>query len=123
MIGLALITFVAVLGEGFKKSFVSAVDKQFVADYSVSAGNNGEPLDRQGGPGCGAGARSSRSSPRSAPATPRSNGKSVRVNGVDAATSPKVVEIDWKTGSDSVPGQLGSGRCVRRRSATPTTIT
>ena len=41
MIGLALITFVAVIGQGFKTSFSSAVDEQFVGDYSVSAGNGG----------------------------------------------------------------------------------
>ena len=40
MIGLALITFVAVIGQGFKSSFTDSVDQQFVADYSVSAGAN-----------------------------------------------------------------------------------
>jgi putative ABC transport system permease protein len=44
MIGLALITFVAVIGQGFKSSFSSAVDDVFVADYTVSAGLNGDPL-------------------------------------------------------------------------------
>ena len=44
MIGLALITFVAVIGQGFKSSFTGAVNELFVGDYSVSAGNNGELL-------------------------------------------------------------------------------
>ena len=44
MIGLALITFVAVIGQGFKSSFTDAVNTLFVADYSVSAGRNGDPL-------------------------------------------------------------------------------
>ena len=38
MIGLALITFVAVIGQGFKSSFTGSVNEQFIADYSVSAG-------------------------------------------------------------------------------------
>ena len=42
MIGLALITFVAVLGQGVRTSFTSAVDDLFVADYAVTGGN--EPL-------------------------------------------------------------------------------
>jgi len=40
MIGLSLITFVAVLGQGVKSSFGSAVNELFVADYSVTAGND-----------------------------------------------------------------------------------
>ena len=35
MIGLALITFVAVIGQGVRSSFTSAVDELFVADYAV----------------------------------------------------------------------------------------
>ena len=38
------ITFVAVIGQGFKSSFTGAVNELFVGDYSVSAGNNGELL-------------------------------------------------------------------------------
>ena len=47
MIGLALITFVAVIGQGFKTSFTSAVDSEFIGDYSLSAGNNGQLLTNQ----------------------------------------------------------------------------
>ena len=39
MIGLALITFVAVLGQGVRTSFTSAVNELFVADYAVTGGN------------------------------------------------------------------------------------
>ena len=35
MIGLALITFVAVLGQGVRTSFTGAVDELFVADYAL----------------------------------------------------------------------------------------
>ena len=57
MIGLALITFVAVIGQGFKTSFTGAVDELFVADYSVSAGNNGELLTNKAAQAAATGAR------------------------------------------------------------------
>ena len=38
MIGLALITFVAVLGQGVRRSFTGAVNELFVADYALTAG-------------------------------------------------------------------------------------
>ena len=37
MIGLSLITFVAVLGQGVEDSFTAAVNELFVADYNVPA--------------------------------------------------------------------------------------
>jgi putative ABC transport system permease protein len=106
MIGLALITFVAVIGEGFKSSFVNAVNDQFVADYSVSAGNNGELLTNKAAqavakaPGVEA-----VSEIRSGDA--KANGKSVLVTGVDGNVT-KAVNVTWKSGSDSLPAQLGS---------------
>src|SRR5207302_8134310 len=41
MSGLALVTFVAVLGQGLRSSFEDAVNKLFVADYALTSGNNG----------------------------------------------------------------------------------
>ena len=38
MIGLALITFVSVIGQGVRTSFTGAVNELFVADYAVSSG-------------------------------------------------------------------------------------
>jgi putative ABC transport system permease protein len=103
MIGLALITFVAVAGEGFKSSFTSSVNELFVADYGVTAGNN--PLTNKAAqavanvPGVDVvseirGANAMR------------NGKSIKVNGVDANLT-KVVGLKWSSGSSSVPAQLG----------------
>jgi len=104
MIGLALITFVAVIGQGFRSSFSSAVDELFVADYSLTAGN--DPLTNKA-------ARAVANAPgvevvseiRGAQA--KLGGKSVQVNGVDANLS-KVVPMKWTSGSTSVPAQLGS---------------
>jgi putative ABC transport system permease protein len=103
MIGLALITYFAVIGEGYSSSFTSSVNELFVADYSVTAGQH--PLTNKAAaavrkvPGVEAvteirGAQAKR------------NGKSVKISGVDADAA-KVVPIKWRYGSDSVPAQLG----------------
>jgi putative ABC transport system permease protein len=102
MIGLALITFFAVIGEGFRSSFTSSVNELFVADYALTAGNN--PLTNKA-------AAAVRNTPgvevvteiRGAQA--KRNGKSVLVNGVDANLA-KVVPLKWTSGSSSVPAGL-----------------
>jgi putative ABC transport system permease protein len=103
MIGIALITFVAVIGQGFRSSFTSAVNELFVADYSLTAGNN--PLTNEA-------AQAAAKAPgvevvseiRGADA--KLDGKSIHVNGVDG-NLPKVVDMTWSSGSSSVPAQLG----------------
>jgi putative ABC transport system permease protein len=114
MIGLALITFVAVAGEGFRSSFASSVDELFVADYAVIAGNN--PLTNKAvqavakAPGVEV-----VSEIRAANA--KLGGKSIGVNGVDANLT-KLVDMTWASGSSSVPAQLGrDGAFVKKRYA------
>jgi putative ABC transport system permease protein len=103
MIGLALVTLVAVLGAGLRTSFTSAVDELFVADYALTG--EGEPLTIAAG--------------RAAAAAPgvevvssiRSEsgeafGEEVNVNGVEPNLS-EVVEMTWHRGTGDVPAQLG----------------
>src|SRR4051812_6997712 len=91
MIGLALITFVAVLGEGLSSSFTSAVDKTFVGDYALTAGR--APLTNQAAhllaqtPGV-----EDLSEIRSAEA--RVGGEKLTVTGVDGKLT-RVVHLDW----------------------------
>jgi putative ABC transport system permease protein len=103
MIGLTLITYFAVIAQGFRSSFTHSVNELFVADYSVTAGNN--PLTNKAAaavrnvPGVEAvteirGAQAKR------------GGTSVKVSGVDANVA-KVVPMKWTSGSDSVPAHLG----------------
>jgi putative ABC transport system permease protein len=103
MIGLTLITFFAVIAQGFRSSFTSSVNELFVADYAVTAGNNQLTYKAAAAvarvPGVEAvteirGAQATR------------NGKSVKVSGVDANLA-EVVPIKWTSGSDSVPAHLG----------------
>ena len=44
MIGLALVTFVAVLAQGIISTFTSAVDEEFTAAYAITSQNNFEPI-------------------------------------------------------------------------------
>jgi putative ABC transport system permease protein len=104
MIGLALITFFAVIGEGFRSSFTSSVNQLFVADYAVTAANN--PLTNKA-------AAAVRKVPGVEAVTEIRGAKaklvgksSILVSGVEA-NAAKVVPLKWTSGSDSVPAQLG----------------
>jgi putative ABC transport system permease protein len=114
MIGLALITFVAMIGQSFRSSFTSSVDELFVADYALTAGDN--PLTNKA-------ARAAARAPgvevvseiRAADATLA--GKSIGVNGVDGNLT-KVLGMKWSAGSSKVPAQLGrDGAFVKDRYA------
>ena len=102
MIGLALITFVAVLGQGVRTSFTSAVNELFVADYALTA--DAEKVSSQaaetvaGEPGVVV------SEIRGADA--KRNGDAIHVTGVDRNLS-RTVEMAWTEGSTTVPGRLG----------------
>ncbi len=114
MIGLALITFVAVIGQGVRSSFTSAVNELFVADYAVTAGN--ELLTNKAADAA-AKAPSVEVVSEIRAADAKLNGKSVSVNGVDGNLT-KVVDMKWAGGSDSVPAQLGrNGAFIKKRYA------
>ena len=106
MIGLALVTFVALFAQGLRAPFEDAVNKLFVADYAITAKGSFAPIS------AGAG-QSLKGKPGVVVATPIRAG-SAKVNGsvndisaVDA-NAPKGIRLDWKLGDDSVPGRLGS---------------
>ena len=106
MIGLALVTFVAIFGQGVFKSFESDVDELFIADYAVTATNTFTPIDVAAG-------KSLVGKPGVSDVTPIRAG-SARFLGGDhnlTAVAPNVatgVRINWKAGGSSVPGRLGT---------------
>jgi putative ABC transport system permease protein len=104
MIGLSLITFVAVLGQGLRSSFTSAVDELFVADYNVSGGDN--PLSSKAAPAI-AKAPGVEAVSEIREGEAKIGSKSIGVTGVDANLT-KVVNMKWSSGSGSVPAQLGT---------------
>src|ERR671911_2294168 len=102
MIGLALITFVAVIGQGVRTSFTGAVNELFVADYALSSGS-GSVSDKA----AAAAARTHGvvvSEVRGSDA--KLDGKTIHVTGVEGTLS-KVVNLTWSSGSEDVPARLG----------------
>jgi putative ABC transport system permease protein len=110
MIGLALVTFVAVLGQGLRASLGEAIDRQIDADYVVTAQDNFSPVARGAGRAVGG-------------AAPVDESSSVGVEQADVAGSEKTIagvaadvgrfyHIDWVEGSDAVLADLGENGAI-----------
>jgi ABC-type antimicrobial peptide transport system permease subunit len=105
MIGLALVTFVAVLAAGLKSSFENAVDDLFHADYALTSQNGFTPTDiasatalrKVPGVTTVAGVRAGQG---------RAFGKTFAVTGVDPGIS-RAITVDWKVGSQATLDRLG----------------
>jgi putative ABC transport system permease protein len=106
MIGLALVTLVAVLAAGLRSRFEGAVNQLFVANYAVTATDNFTPISiasehaLQHVPGVlvVSGVRGGDG---------KAFGSHVNVTGV-APNVNQVIAIKWKHGSPQVPAQLGN---------------
>ncbi len=107
MIGLALVTLVAVLAQGIRQSFTGAVDKIFVADYAITADNNFSPIPTSSekaaakitGVTLAAGVRTDKA---------RVFKKVQDITAVDPNIAP-AIKLDWKDGSQAVFRNLGRG--------------
>ena len=105
MIGLALVTLVAVLAAGLKTTFEGAVNKVFSGDYALTATDNFSPfgaapvdaLKKVPGVAVVSGVRAGQG---------KAFGDKIGVTGVSGDIS-KVITVDWKAGSQTVPSQLG----------------
>jgi putative ABC transport system permease protein len=106
MIGLALVTFVAIFSAGTFKSFEGAVDQLFIADYAITATNTFTPIDAAAG-------KALVGKPGVSDVTPIRAGSSHFLGGDHnlTAVEPNVatgIRLDWKSGGTSVPGRLRS---------------
>ena len=106
MIGLALVTLVAVLAAGLRSRFEGAVNQLFVADYAVTATNNFSPI------GTSSAAAVARVPGVSVVSSVRAGdgkafGSHINVTGVQPNVS-RVIAIKWKDGSPATPAQLGT---------------
>jgi ABC-type antimicrobial peptide transport system permease subunit len=107
MIGLALVTLVAVLAAGLRARFETGVNQEFVADYALTATNNFTPisiasehaLDHVPGVSVVSGVRAGDGK--------TSYGDHVQVTGV-AGNVSKVIFTKWQAGGPQTPAQLGS---------------
>jgi putative ABC transport system permease protein len=102
MIGLALVTFVSILGQGLRSSFSDSVAELFVADYSLNAEN--DPLNPAA---AGAAERAAGVEVVSAVRgdDAKAFGQDVHVNGVERDLTD-VLQMTWREGSDRVPAEL-----------------
>jgi putative ABC transport system permease protein len=105
MIGLALVTLVAVLAAGLKQSFENAVKAQFAGDYALTSQNGFTPTDVSS-------ADAVRRVPQVTAAVGvragagKAFGKRIDVTGVDPGGS-KVLRLTWKDGSQATLDNLG----------------
>ncbi len=105
MIGLALVTFVAILGQGIRSSFESAVDQLFKGDYALTSTNTFIPLTTSAEAAVAKAPNITAVSGIRA-GSARYFGSTNDLTAVDPSLS-KVVNLEWKEGSTAVPAQLG----------------
>ncbi len=105
MIGLALVTLVAVLGQGIRSSFTGAVDKIFVSDYAITAQNNFSPIPIDA-------ADAAANTPGAEAVASVRAGQGLvfgKVENVTAVTpnAGESIALDWTEGSQAVYSELG----------------
>ena len=106
MIGLALVTLVAVLGQGIRSTFTGAVDRIFVSDYAITAQNNFSPIPTDA-------AEAAENAPGVEAVASVRTGEALvygEPSFVTAVTpnSGQALNLDWKDGSQAVFGELGA---------------
>jgi putative ABC transport system permease protein len=106
MIGLALVTFVALFAQGLRAPFEDAVNKLFVADYAITSSSSFAPISASAGASLAGKPGVTVSSPIRA-GSARFLGSVHDISAVDR-NAPKVIHLDWKLGDNSVPGRLGA---------------
>jgi putative ABC transport system permease protein len=117
MIGIALVTFVAILGQGLRASFSDSWDKQLSTDYVVTAKDGWTPIP-------GETARALAKTPGVGSVTAiredqaRAFGEVGRVSGIEPATVDTALRFHWQAGSDAALHGMGDdGAIVTKRFA------
>jgi ABC-type antimicrobial peptide transport system permease subunit len=111
MIGIALVTFVAVLASGMKKSNRGAIEDQVKAEYVVTAQDGFSPFVAEAG-------EAVQQSPDAQFVTSvrsdlsEADGESGYVTGIQPGAIAQAYQFDWKEGSDAVLGQLGRNGAI-----------
>jgi putative ABC transport system permease protein len=111
MIGIALVTFVAVLGAGMRDSNRDAIEKQIRADLIITSEDGYSPFV--------AGAtEAAQRAPGVEVATEvreeigRAGGSGKDISGIDPGLITNGYAFDWKEGSDATLGQLGRNGAI-----------
>jgi putative ABC transport system permease protein len=106
MIGLALVTFIAVLANGIKVSNRGAIEDQVKSDYLITSGNGFESISTAAGDAI------ARAPEVAVASSVRSDigkvaGSGQQVTGIDPHTITKVYDFEWKKGSNASAENLG----------------
>jgi putative ABC transport system permease protein len=105
MIGLALVTFIAIFGQGIRSSFEDAVNKLFIADYALTSTSTFNPIEASAGK-----ALVAKPGVQDVSAIRAGSARYLGSNNDLTAVQPnlnKTVKMDWTQGSNAVPGELG----------------
>jgi putative ABC transport system permease protein len=111
MIGIALVAFSAVVGQGMRESTKGALADQVRADYVIVGQDGWSPIDPDA-------AKAVAEVPGVQVSTGlvqdkgRAFGDKISVDGVDEKRIASVFGFDWKKGSDSAYTELGSGGAI-----------
>ena len=106
MIGLALVTFVAIFGAGIRSSFEDAVNELFIGDYAVTSTNTFTPIEAAAGQ-----ALVGKPGIEDVSAIRAGSARYLGSNNDLTAVQPnlnKTLFMKWTQGSDAVPGELGN---------------
>jgi putative ABC transport system permease protein len=111
MIGIALVTFVAVLANGMKVSNRAAIERQVAADYIVTSQDGYSPFV------AAAGEAVRRAADTSAVTNVRTDlgkvaGSSKYVTGIEPGSIAAAYRFDWKAGSNAVLAKLGQNGAI-----------
>ena len=110
MIGIALVTFVAVLANGMKASNRGAIEDQVKADYVVTAQDGFTPFV------AAAGDELARSPARGRVQRSRRSGQGRRLldlrDGIDPRTILQTYTFDWKEGNDNIVRNLSANEAI-----------
>ena len=106
MIGLALVTFVALFAQGLRAPFEDAVNKLFVGDYAITSSSSFAPISASAGASLEGKPGVTVASPIRA-GSARFLGSVHDISAVDR-NLPQVIHLDWRLGNNSVPGRLGT---------------
>jgi putative ABC transport system permease protein len=106
MIGLALVTFVAVLANGTKSSNSKAIEAQVLSDYVVTGRDGYAPFVAAAGEAVSH-ARGARLATSVRTDVGKVAGSGGYVTGIEPATIAQAYRFDWKAGSDGALAELG----------------
>ena len=111
MIGLALVTFIAVLANGMKQSNRRAIERQVKAAYLITSGNGFDSISPAAGDAIAKAPQVKvASSVRSG--VGKASGSVQQITGLDPKTISQVYNFEWKDGSNASIDDLGPYQAI-----------